>query len=219
MARGKDSARDPRRSLSPAIRAAIQAQNARRAYMFGEESINTNLETAVANMDPLNQLRTISRVESSTDEDIDSFMRRPPVPPSRHGDHGERPARPEHHPGKGENFAMTRAEYLARGSGEKMRNKIPSSMDPFPFGITAAQRDSPVSSERPEAAFKRSTGEGSTTKPNESMVEAEKGFKKITGHALMHPSTLDESSSPAVRDAAKSQNARRSRNVVEDEDE
>lgn len=219
MARGQDSAGNPRRALSPAIRDAVQAQNARRAYMFGEESINANLETAMANMDPINQLRTISRVESSTDEDIASFMRRPPVPPSRHGDHGERPARPEHHPGKGENFAMTRAEYLSRVSGEKMRNKIPSSMDPFPFGVVAAQRDSIESSERPEAAWKRSTGEGSTTKPSASMTEAEKDFKKLSGHALIHPSTLDESSSPAIRDASKSQSSRRSRNVVEDEDE
>jgi hypothetical protein len=215
MARGKDSARDPRRSLSPAIRDAIQAQNARRAYMFGgEEALSVDTETRLSKMNPANQVRALVSLEESVTDDISSFMSRPPLGRSPHANRQATPSVGAQPP----SYGMTLAEYQARSAGVR-RPGGPSSVDPFSLGSVASARRSEVAAERPEAAWKRSTGEGSTTKRSASMTEAEKDFKKLSGHALMHPSTLDESSSPAIRDAAKSQSARRSRNVVEDEDE
>lgn len=191
MARGQDSAGNPRRALSPAIRDAIQAQNARRSYMFGaEETLGADTETRLSQMNPLNQVRAVVAMRDSVNSDIASSMSRPP-----HGrrNHASRLVGEQLAP-QSAGYTMTLGEYKARTAGGRSPAG-PSSLDPFPFGVGAAQRDHPVSYERPEAAFKRTgqpTGEESTTETSASMVEAERDFKKTSGHALMHPSTLDE---------------------------
>ena len=151
MARGKDSARDPRRALSPAIRDAIQAQNARRAYMFGgEESLAVDTETNLSKMNPLNQVRAVVAMRDSVDSDIASSMSRPP-----HGrrNHASRLVGDQLAP-RSASYTMTLGEYQARTAGGRSPAG-PSSLDPFSLGSGASARDSTVSSERPEAAWKR----------------------------------------------------------------
>lgn len=165
MARGKDSAGDPRRALSPAIRDAVQAQNARRAYMFGGEgslAMETQ-ETSLSKMNPLSQVRAVVAMRDSVDDNIASSMSRPP-----HGrrNHASRLAGDQLAP-RSASYTMTLGEYQARTAGGRSPAG-PSSLDPFSLGSGASARDSAVSSERPEAAWKRTgqpTGEESSKTP------------------------------------------------------
>jgi hypothetical protein len=183
VARGQDSARNPRRTVSPAIRDAIRSQQARRSYLFGDDYTHSAVEDSLSKMDTVNQVEALVNMTNATTQDLSSFMQRTPAEPSRHDDHGESAPKSEPQPPA---YGMTLAEYRARNSGTRSRVRGPSSSDPFPLGKVAGY------DENPSAAWKRKAAGQNTPGVDEPGVD--------------EPFI---SSSPAVNDAIQAQSARR----------
>jgi hypothetical protein len=146
MARGSDSSRDPRRQVSPHLRAAVLAQAARRRFLTGMEPV-----------DPVGDLSRIpedrqgmavwEQAERNEGEVRDIMM--PDLGRQPHTSRQSMPSIAAAEP----NYGMTLREWRERQQGTPIPGNRPSSDDPFPFGVRG-QSDTTISDQLAESERK-----------------------------------------------------------------
>ena len=133
MPRGRDSAQDPRRRISPSIHAAMAQQVARRSYLFGNEAVNQTWEADFGKMSAGSQEDAVLRTAMSTTDDVAGVLMKQDLGGKAGGIdaiHREGAAEPD--------YGMTKSEWDTRQAGGRVPSGTPSSSDPFAFGKHAA---------------------------------------------------------------------------------
>jgi hypothetical protein len=152
MARGSDSAGDPRRRLDPRIREGLSRQQIRREYLFGPEGINKTAERDLSSMSLEKQADAILRMADSTTGAVAKDLMAKDTFEQHHLQRGDAvPVGNAPTYGKMEPaYGMTPGEHRMREAGKSVPTGVPSSVDPFAFGAAAG-----YSEESESAAWKR----------------------------------------------------------------
>lgn len=138
MARGSDSARDPRRRISPSIHAAMSQQMARRAYLFGDDAVSKTWKDDLGKMNERGQTAAVVSTAMDTTSDVAGVLMSHSDAGRGHLDHGRDKALPVRRADTwrdGTAFGMTPQEYTMRQEGASAPKTGWGSENPSGYGF------------------------------------------------------------------------------------
>jgi len=146
MARGSDTSRDSRRQVSPELRAAVLAQAARRKFLTGMEPVDP--VGGLSRIPEDRQGAAVWEQAVSNENEVKGIMM-PELGLQEHTSRQSMPSAAAPDPG----YGMTLREWRERQQGIPIPSNVPSSVDPFPFGVKS-QSDNTITDKLAESESK-----------------------------------------------------------------